>query len=93
MMACADEVVCFILHQGDVDETESQRDSDISSSDAGTFEVVALKCERFSVAYGKHSLNGPGFLASAPTDVETHTCRAPFDFDNKDPAPNGLITV
>jgi hypothetical protein len=64
----------------DVDETESQRDSDISSSDAGTFEVVALKCERISVAYGKHSFHGPGFLASVPTDVETQHIQSSIRF-------------
>ena len=80
MMVCVHEVVCFILHHVDVDETNSQRDSDISSSDAGTFEFVALKCETILVAYCMHSLNGPGFLACVPTDVETQHIQSSIRF-------------
>ena len=73
-------MVCFILQHVDVDETNSQSDSDISSSDAGTFEFVALKCERTLVAYCMHSLNGSGVLASVPTDVETQHIQSSIRF-------------
>ena len=73
-------MVCFILDHVGVDKTESHRDSDIISSDARTVKVVALKCERFPVAYEQHSLDGPGFLSSAPTDVETQHIRSSTRF-------------
>ena len=85
-------MVCFILHHVAVDETDSHKHSDISSADAGTFEFVHKRLTRVWL----HDANAPYmvlvFWHVFRRMLKHTTISAPFDFDNKDRAPNSFVT-